>query len=101
MRGGSLGTEGTRHFIQLAILAAAFELFDETVDTSDFPRDIDLLRTFDCADAASDTSVRLSQSWNCSIVADKVGPSVLSVLVIFLVVIDETFINALVVVSEY
>ena len=87
-------------FLYGTILAAAFELFDESVDAFDLIRDVDLLRTFDGADSASCTSVSLSEAWNGSVVADQVGPSVLAVLVVFLVVIDETFVHAFVVVRE-
>ena len=82
------------------MLAAAFEFLYETVDTSDFAWDVDLLRAFDSADAASDTSVGLSQAWNCSVVADQVCSSVFCVLIILLVIIDEAFIYTLVIVSK-
>ena len=81
-------------------LAAAFELFDESVNAFDLVWNVDLLRAFDCADSASCTSISLSEAWNGSVVADQVGPSVFAVLVVFLIVIDETFVHAFVVVRE-
>ena len=82
------------------MLSAAFEGFDEAVNAAKFAGDIDLLRTFDRADSACGTSVSLSQARNSSVVADKIGSSIFCILIIFLVVVDETFVHALVIVSE-
>ena len=82
------------------MLSAAFEFFYEAVDAAKLAWDIDLLRTFDSADSACSASVSLSQARNSSVVADEIGSSILSILIIFLVVVDETFVHALVVVGE-
>ena len=100
MRGGSLRTEGTRCFILRAILSATFKTFDKSVYASDLTWNVDLLRTFDGADTATGTSVSLSQAWNRSVVADQIGSSVLCILAVFLVIVDESLVHALVVVGE-
>ena len=77
--------------------SVAFQLLNVGADLMDLVRNVDALRAVGHAGVAADASVSLAEFRNGPVVADKICPSCLSVILICRIMSDISFVDAFVV----